>query len=91
MTVLRPFRWQPHDGRRHAVTHDAVPLQATTTLCGEELTIPATPLGNREWCWPTCTDCDTAWRHHEGIPLFPRQRTPHHRQPKEEPRQTTHT
>ncbi|MFD7658457.1 zinc finger protein [Actinosynnema sp. NPDC059797] len=71
----RPFRWQPHDHRRHAVAEDAPACQTTTTLCGQQLTIPATHLGKEEWCWPTCPDCDTAWRLHEGIPLFPRQRT----------------
>jgi hypothetical protein len=75
MTALRPFRWQPHDGKRHAVTENAAAHEDTTTLCGQKLTIPATRLGNLEWCWPTCTACDTAWREHEGIPLFPRQRT----------------
>ncbi|GAA1313696.1 zinc finger protein [Saccharothrix xinjiangensis] len=73
--ALRPFRWQPHDHQRHAVAEDALAYQDTTTLCGKALTIPATHLGKEEWCWPTCPGCDTAWRLHEGIPLFPRQRT----------------
>jgi hypothetical protein len=78
MTTQRPFRWQPHDGKRHAVHHDTFPTQHTTTLCGEELTIPTTRATKQQWCWPTCTDCDTdcdtAWRLAEGIPLPLQQR-----------------
>ncbi|WP_157591504.1 zinc finger protein [Saccharothrix syringae] len=46
-------------------------------MCGEELTIPAAHPTKTQWCWPTCTTCDTVWRQHEGIPLFPRPRTSH--------------
>lgn len=72
--ALRPFRWLPHHGKRHAVREDAAAHEDTTTICGEALTIPATRPTEVEWCWPTCADCDTTWRRHEGIPLFPRQR-----------------
>ncbi|QFZ19572.1 zinc finger protein [Saccharothrix syringae] len=74
---IRPFRWLPHDGQRHAVKEDAVAFEDTATLCGEELTIPAAHPTKTQWCWPTCTTCDTVWRQHEGIPLFPRPRTSH--------------
>lgn len=71
----RPFRWQPHDGKRHAVDDNAMPTQETTTLCGAELTVPAARATKRQWCWPTCAACDAAWRLAEGIPLFlPQQR-----------------
>ncbi|MGM1057868.1 zinc finger protein [Saccharothrix sp. Mg75] len=68
---LRPFRWLPHNGKRHAVKHDAIAYEETTTLCGEEVTIPARPLPRTDWYWPTCRDCDTAWRAAEGIPPVP--------------------
>lgn len=72
--AVRPFRWLPHDHKRHAVREDAVAHEETTTLCGEDLTVPAARPGKAEWCWPTCTACDDEWRLREGIPLFPRQR-----------------
>ncbi|QFZ17186.1 zinc finger protein [Saccharothrix syringae] len=72
---LRPFRWLPHNGKRHAVPAELVPRDAATTLCGEELVIPVQRASSLEWCWPTCTDCDSAWRRVERIPAFPRQRT----------------
>ncbi|MFT7841812.1 zinc finger protein [Saccharothrix sp. BKS2] len=73
--ALRPFRWLPHDGGRHAVDVDLVAHDRATTLCGEELVIPAAPATKREWCWPTCAECDAAWRAVEGISPFPRQRS----------------
>ncbi|GAA3459275.1 zinc finger protein [Saccharothrix longispora] len=70
---FRPFRWLPHNGKRHAVKEDAVACEETTTLCGEEVTIPAGRLGKEEWSWPTCRDCDAAWRAAEGILPIPHQ------------------
>ncbi|MEU4804724.1 zinc finger protein [Actinosynnema sp. NPDC023587] len=71
--MTRAFRWLPHDGRRHAIRRELVPGDETTTLCGLPLTVPpAQPYTC--WCWPTCPDCDTAWRAHEGISAFPRPR-----------------
>ncbi|WP_211269305.1 zinc finger protein, partial [Saccharothrix syringae] len=52
---LRPFRWLPHDGQRHAVKEGTVAFEDTATLCGEELTIPAAHPTKTQWCWPTCT------------------------------------
>ncbi|QFZ24040.1 hypothetical protein EKG83_05200 [Saccharothrix syringae] len=70
---MRPFRWLPHDGRRHAVNADLVALEQAATLCGVELVVPAARPTKLEWCWPTCSDCDAAWRAAEGILPFPRQ------------------
>ncbi|ONI92953.1 hypothetical protein ALI22I_00980 [Saccharothrix sp. ALI-22-I] len=78
--ALRPFRWLPHNGRRHAINADATPDDHTATLCGEELTVPASRATKDEWCWPTCPRCDAAWRTAEGIPTFPR-RTSHKQYP----------
>ncbi|MBB5808840.1 hypothetical protein F4560_008608 [Saccharothrix ecbatanensis] len=75
MPPLRPFRWLPYDRRRHAVNAEARDNETTTTLCDEKLTIPATPATREEWCWPTCSACDAAWRAVEGIPPFPRRPT----------------
>jgi len=68
----RPFRWFPHDGRRHAVPDSLVVSDNGETLCGNAVTIPHDSPSKPQWCWPTCLDCDSAWRRHEGIPPFPR-------------------
>ncbi|PSL51411.1 zinc finger protein [Saccharothrix carnea] len=80
---IRPFRWLPHNHKRHAVDADLVPRDETRTLCGEELVIPTTPCTKDQWCWPTCTECDARWRTAEGILPFPRRSTPtpHPRRP----------
>jgi hypothetical protein len=70
---IRPFRWLPHDGRRHAIKADLIPRDQTSTLCGKDLAVPDVRATKNEWCWPTCADCDTAWRAAEGIPGFSRQ------------------
>lgn len=70
--ALRLFRWLPHDGQRHAIGADLLARDQAATLCGEELVIPADPPTKSEWCWPTCPDCDAAWRAAEGILPFPR-------------------
>ncbi|WP_156077339.1 zinc finger protein [Saccharothrix sp. NRRL B-16314] len=71
----RPFRWLPHHHKRHAVKADVVARDQARTLCGEDLVIPATHTKD-QWCWPTCTDCDTRWRAEEGILPFPRRSNP---------------
>lgn len=71
--TTRPFRWLPHNGKRHAVDVNLVAYDQAATLCAEELIIPATRPTKDEWCWPTCPTCDAAWRAAEGIPVFPRQ------------------
>lgn len=70
--ALRPFRWLPHNGGRHAIQADLVAHDDATTLCGEALVVPDNRPTKGEWCWPTCTDCDAAWRAAEGILPFPR-------------------
>ncbi|MFC6090744.1 zinc finger protein [Saccharothrix lopnurensis] len=72
--ALRPFRWLPHNGKRHAVPEHVVAHDEATTLCGEELVVPVRRASNLAWCWPTCAECDAAWRQVERIPAFPRQR-----------------
>jgi hypothetical protein len=66
--VTRPFRWLPHGGARHAVPIDLLPGDAGRTLCDADVVVPRQGCGKREWCWPTCPGCDSAWRVREGIP-----------------------
>jgi len=40
---MRPYRWIPHDGNRHAVTVALGPGDHALTLCGLPLDIPAEP------------------------------------------------
>lgn len=68
----RAFKWLPHDRSRHAVEHRSNPGEDTRTLCGVDVTVPTEELPRTHWYWPTCVDCDAAWRGHEGIPTFPR-------------------
>jgi hypothetical protein len=70
----RAFRWFQHDGGRHAIPNQLVVGDDGATLCGIAITVPATPPPPMARCWPTCSECDVAWRTHEGIPLFPRTR-----------------
>ncbi|WP_447002446.1 zinc finger protein [Saccharothrix isguenensis] len=78
---VRPFRWLPHNHKRHAVDADLVARDQARTLCGEDLIIPTTPRTKDQWCWPTCTECDLRWRAAEDIPPFPRQTRPTARRP----------
>ena len=71
---MRPYRWIPHDGNRHAVTVALGPGDHALTLCGLPLDIPAEP--PPAWpddCWPECSTCDEQWRVAEGIPTRHRQ------------------
>lgn len=70
---LRPFRWLPFKGSRHAIRRELVAGDVDKTLCGVPLTVPRDCSSNVQRCWPTCAACDAAWRRFEGIPLFPRQ------------------
>ncbi|MFT7841113.1 zinc finger protein [Saccharothrix sp. BKS2] len=68
---IRPFRWLPHDGRRHAIPDQLAAHEEGQTLCGVAVTVPHLPLPRcPDWCWPTCMTCDRAWRAHEGIPIY---------------------
>jgi hypothetical protein len=71
----RAFRWFQHDGRRHAISNRLLVGDDGATLCGVPITVPPTPPPLIARCWPTCGECDVAWRTHEGIPVFPRPRT----------------
>ena len=65
-----PFRWMPHDGKRHAISTEALPGAETETLCGVELVRPmASPPKYPDWLWPECQLCNDRWRQAEGIPL----------------------
>jgi hypothetical protein len=79
----RTFRWFPYNGRRHAVPDSLVVGDSGTTLCGELVAVPHTAPSKAEWCWPTCTGCDTSWRLHEGILPFPRQASSRARAPEQ--------
>jgi hypothetical protein len=70
----RAFRWFQHDGRRHAIPVALLVGDGGATLCGVSVTVPSAPPPPIARCWPTCGDCDVAWRTHEGIPVFPRAR-----------------
>lgn len=72
--MTRAFRWLPHAGRRHAIRAELVARDEGDTLCGVPLVVPPAPPHYAQWCWPTCEACDQAWRAHEGIAVFPRQR-----------------
>jgi hypothetical protein len=68
----RPFRWLPHEGRRHAIPDALAARDEGRTLCGVAVTVPHDPPPRSpDGCWPTCRDCDVAWRESEGIPVFP--------------------
>ncbi|MFI9383887.1 zinc finger protein [Kutzneria sp. NPDC052558] len=55
---IRTYRWQPADGKRHAVPGGRVkPGEQVTTLVGERVTVPTQRLGPTEWTWPTCVRC----------------------------------
>nr|WP_123743119.1 zinc finger protein [Saccharothrix texasensis] len=67
----RAFRWFPYLGYRHAIDDTLVPGDTGSTLCREPVVIPRTPQPTYpNWCWPTCTKCDSSWREREGIPMF---------------------
>jgi hypothetical protein len=59
--MSRPFRWLPVQQARHAIA-DTFPFWGEkTTLCGMDVVIDHRPT-EREWGWPTCQICQTAWR-----------------------------
>ncbi|ACU37532.1 hypothetical protein Amir_3647 [Actinosynnema mirum DSM 43827] len=68
----REFRWLPHDGRRHAIPDRLDVGDEGQTLCGVRLTVPRRAgWKSSAGLWPTCADCDCAWREREGISRFP--------------------
>lgn len=72
---IRAFRWLPYNGQRHAIPDTLAANDEGETLCGVGVTVPHDPPPRSpDGCWPTCHDCDAAWREHEGIPVFPRPR-----------------
>ncbi|WP_439659531.1 zinc finger protein [Lentzea sp. HUAS TT2] len=69
----RAFKWQPHDGERHAIPRTLVPNAVGRSLCDIELTAGSDVWPPHERWWPTCQICDRAWRDAEGILPWPRQ------------------
>ena len=67
MIGVRPFRWFPTEGRRHAIPVDLVVADEGATLCGVPVTVPRDRATKAAWCWPTCTACDAVWRVREGL------------------------
>jgi hypothetical protein len=69
----------PHDGNRHAIPDKLVVGDEGQTLCGVPIAVPRDPPPRfPDGCWPTCVECDLAWRKHEGIPAFLAQRNLKH-------------
>jgi zinc-finger len=70
---VRPFRWFPHRGARHAIPDELTPRDTGETLCGLRITVPHVPVPrNPNRYWAACPECDRVWRVREGIPpVFP--------------------
>jgi hypothetical protein len=68
----RDYKWQPHSGARHAIPQGLAPNDAGSTLCGIELKAGPDTWPEDARCWPTCVECDLAWRAAEHILPWPR-------------------
>lgn len=71
--MVRSYKWQPHDEQRHAIPQELAVNEAGGTLCGIEVTAGSDKWPNDARYWPTCVQCDLAWRESEGILPWPRQ------------------
>lgn len=67
---VRPFRWFPAVGGRHAIPDELAMTDEGATLCGIEITVPRGRGTKSEWCWPTCATCDSRRREREGLSPF---------------------
>lgn len=75
--MARSYKWQPHEGARHAIPRKLAVNNVGHTLCGVEVTAGSDKWPDEARCWPTCAECDLAWRAHEDILPWPRDgRTP---------------
>ncbi|MET8763423.1 zinc finger protein [Lentzea sp. NPDC004782] len=70
--MARTYKWQPHKGGRHAIPQALAVNDAGHTLCGIEVTAGSDRWPDESRYWPTCDECDLAWRDHEGLPPWPR-------------------
>lgn len=68
----RSYKWQPHNGARHAVPRKLAVNAMDRTLCDIEVTGGSDAWPDEARCWPTCRECDLAWRAHEHILPWPR-------------------
>ncbi|WP_086667508.1 zinc finger protein [Lentzea kentuckyensis] len=68
----RRYKWQPHNGARHAVPRELAVGHVGRTLCDVEVTGHSDTWPDEARCWPTCHECDLAWRAHERILPWPR-------------------
>ena len=62
----------PHDGLRHAIHDEPAGERLLETLCGDPFVPQEPDLWTNKNVWPTCWDCDGAWRENEGILPWPR-------------------
>ena len=70
--MSRPFKWQPHEGSRHAIPQELAANEVGNTLCDLEVTASTDKWADSERCWPTCKKCDAVWREHEHLLPWPR-------------------
>ena len=70
--MTRSYKWQPHDGARHALPRSLAEGDPGSTLCGIEVTAKSDEWPETERYWPTCSACDLAWREEEQILPWPR-------------------
>lgn len=73
--MARKYKWHPWAGRRHAVPRSLVANDVGQTLCEIEMTAGPDRWPDATRYWPTCPECDLAWRGHEGLPPWPRKDT----------------
>lgn len=55
--MVRPFRWLPALGAKHAIGAEFPFWGPKNTLCDPPLVVDHEPT-KLEWCWPTCGACD---------------------------------
>ncbi|WP_329791931.1 zinc finger protein [Lentzea sp. DG1S-22] len=70
--MTRDYKWQPHSGGRHAIPQHLAANDHGHTLCGIEVVAGSDTWPTDSRYWPTCPECDSAWRAHEGILPWPR-------------------
>lgn len=74
--MAREYKWQPHCGARHAIPQKLTVRDTGHTLCGIEVQVQSDEWPDETRCWPTCFECDSAWRAHERILPWPRSDSP---------------
>ncbi|WP_157529037.1 zinc finger protein [Nocardia sp. NRRL S-836] len=71
--MSRSYKWQPHDGGRHAIPQELAVHDVGRTLCGLKVVVGPDVWPACERCWPTCVKCDRAWRAAENTLPWPRE------------------